>query len=238
MEFKPKQRLALFLDGTWNTEDDSTNITHAYNFIKDGEAGDGFIQKRYYDRGVGTGILDKVRGGGFGMGLDVNVREAYNWLVDHYKDGDYYGDGKGDEIYIFGFSRGAYTARSLVSFIASCGLIKRGAPLPIYQLWNGYTFISENRGIDAYGTWWQKVLSKNDELFRRLPSIQMEKRYIFSNHAERLLIQWSRQIKITFLGVYDTVGALGLDALGIPGIGTGLSKKHNQYPSRIIENCR
>ena len=100
----PKQRLVIFLDGTWNTEDDGTNILQAHALTKEGLTEDGFIQKRYYDRGVGTGLLDSIVGGGFGVGLEVNVREAYNWLVDNYHDGEYYNDESGDEIYIFGFN--------------------------------------------------------------------------------------------------------------------------------------
>ena len=168
MEPRPKQRLAVFLDGTWNTQDDSTNVRHAFTLTKEGiiEEKDGsVIQKRYYDPGVGTGMLDSVTGGGFGIGLDANVRQAYNWLVDNYNDGD--------EIYIFGFSRGAYTARSLMGFISTCGLIKRGSPLMISQLWQAYIFVFPNR--NAKPTWWEKTLKKKEHKYKIKKNFKQEK---------------------------------------------------------------
>ncbi len=106
-----KQRLVICLDGTWNKRDSGTNIYHLSNLIQEGEVADQWLQRIYYDPGVGTGVLDGVTGGAFGIGLSENVREAYDWLVEHYNDGD--------EVYIFGFSRGAFTARSLVGLIAN-----------------------------------------------------------------------------------------------------------------------
>ena len=80
------------------------------------------------------------------------MRAAYDWLVANYHDGT--NPDKADEIYIFGFSRGAYTARSLVGFIATCGLVRRGAPLSVNELWDDYCILSggnENIGPD-FGT--------------------------------------------------------------------------------------
>ena len=242
---KPKKkRLALFLDGTWNTEDDSTNVYHAYSLTKYGSVeNDTIDQKRYYDPGVGTGILDSVTGGGFGLGLDKNVRQAYNWLVDQYE--------KGDEIYIFGFSRGAYTARSLMGFMAACGLIKRGAPINISQLWSGYVFTSVNRDQKDF-TWWKDALGKpkNQHKFRRINKFQKteeEKKVLTAdelketapiNDTERLLGNWSRRVDITYMGIFDTVGAMGWEALALPGLTSKLDTHHNPYPSKILKKCR
>ncbi|MFK8008526.1 MAG: DUF2235 domain-containing protein [Saprospiraceae bacterium] len=220
-----KQRLAIFLDGTWNTQDDSTNILHAHALMVEGMSKDGFIQKRYYDRGVGTGMFESVLGGGFGVGLEVNVREAYNWLVDHYNDGD--------EIYIFGFSRGAYSARSLVGFIAFCGLIKRGAPLTNSQLWDGYVKISRARG--GQKTLLEKIGPAIEPPFRKIKSIRKNKG---KNNTENLLKEWSRRVKITYLGIFDTVGAMGLEALGIKGLRSRSGLNHNQNPTKLIQKCR
>lgn len=249
-----KQRLALFLDGTWNTEDDSTNVLHAYNLTQDGIVKDkkteeDILQKRYYDRGVGTGIMDSVLGGAFGIGLENNVREAYNWLVDHYNDCD--------EIYIFGFSRGAFTARALMGFIANCGLVRRGAPLTVSQLWQGNRLIGQVRDR-------QTRIDKSKLLFRRISSIkeppqknaenpqkieehpqiiteeelQKNKEKYPKNITEELLIKWSRRVDITYMGIFDTVSALGLDALGIPGLSSKMALNHNQNPSGILQSCR
>lgn len=220
-----KQRLAIFLDGTWNTQDDSTNIFHAHALTLEGLTKDGFIQKKYYDRGVGTGMFDSVLGGGFGVGLEVNVREAYNWLVDHYNDGD--------EVYIFGFSRGAYTARSLVGFISMCGLIRRGAPLTNSQLWDGYVRISRRRG--GKKTLLEMVGEMPPPPFR--PIKQIRKGH-GKDLTENLLKQWSRRIEIKFLGIFDTVGAMGLEALGLQGIRSRSGMNHNQNPTKLIQQCR
>ncbi|MBB4427251.1 uncharacterized protein (DUF2235 family) [Bradyrhizobium sp. CIR48] len=69
-------------------------------------------------------------GGVFGKGLDENIRLAYEWLVENYNDGD--------EIFIFGVSRGAYTARSLAGLIAKLRVLKTGSPIRITQLYDRY----------------------------------------------------------------------------------------------------
>src|SRR6266478_4298226 len=71
-----------------------------------------------YERGVGTSaFLDHWVGGTFGEGITNNIRRAYKFLSFHYE--------LGDQIFIFGFSRGAYTARSLVGLLNAPGLLKR-----------------------------------------------------------------------------------------------------------------
>ena len=100
---RKRHRLIVCLDGTWNKRDDTTNVFHHQTLTQEGSCPDGWEQRCYYDEGVGTGVLDGLSGGAFGIGLEQNVREAYNWLVEHFHDGD--------EVYIFGFSRGAFTAR-------------------------------------------------------------------------------------------------------------------------------
>lgn len=118
----PKKRLALFLDGTWNAVGDNTNVWRLKSLCSETSA-DGLPHVTYYDVGV-NGFL----GGTFGKGLSENVAEAYKWLMDQYNPED--------EIFIFGFSRGAYTARSLAGFIAKYGLLRPGAPLGVNQLYD------------------------------------------------------------------------------------------------------
>ena len=96
------QRLILCLDGTWNQEDSSTNVLHHFHLVQEGPVQGGLYQKKEYQAGVGTGALDYITGGGFGLGIEAHVRNGYNWLVENYQDGD--------EVYVFGFSRGAFTA--------------------------------------------------------------------------------------------------------------------------------
>src|SRR5262245_40119222 len=63
---RPRRRLVLCLDGTWNKRDSGTNVYHISNLVVEGDAGDGWTQEIYYDEGVGTGLLDSVTGGAFG----------------------------------------------------------------------------------------------------------------------------------------------------------------------------
>ena len=119
------KRIALFLDGTWNTLDDSTNVWRLKMLCNTSPE-----QISYYSQGVGTQIGQKITGGMFGIGINEEVESAYEWLSEHYTEGA--------QIFIFGFSRGAFTARSLAGFISECGLVKPGSPLSMKQLYARY----------------------------------------------------------------------------------------------------
>jgi uncharacterized protein (DUF2235 family) len=121
-----------------------------------------------------------VRGGLFGYGIDDAVINAYEWLIENFDDGD--------EIFIFGFSRGAYTARSLSGFISRCGLLVPGSPLSIRQLYNRY------RKGNEVATLRELHQNPND------PRCGLE---------EKRLVKHGRPISVKFTGVWDTVGALG-----------------------------
>jgi uncharacterized protein (DUF2235 family) len=119
------KRIVICCDGTWNTADQAeggvptpTNVVRLCNAVAkvDKENGD-IEQLKYYHPGVGTdpGVLSKLAGGGLGKGLDRNIMSGYRFLADNYVPGD--------EIYLFGFSRGAYTARSLAGLVGCCGLL-------------------------------------------------------------------------------------------------------------------
>ena len=73
---------------------------------------DGVVQRVHYEPGVGTRPRERFVGGGLGVGLSQNVRSCYRFLVDSYEPGD--------ELYFFGFSRGAFTARSTAGFVRNC----------------------------------------------------------------------------------------------------------------------
>ena len=100
------KRIVICSDGTWNTPDRKdhgvycpTNVVKMARAIAPA-APDGTAQVVFYDQGVGTSWgLDRLTGGAFGTGLSKNVQDAYRFLVDNYAEGD--------EIFLFGFSRGA-----------------------------------------------------------------------------------------------------------------------------------
>ena len=252
------RRLALCLDGTWNSRDDSTNVLHHFGLAtecKDHPLDtDTVTQVKFYLEGVGTGPLDKITGGGFGFGLETNVRAAYNWLVQNFEDATPLK--QADEIYIFGFSRGAFTARSLVGFIATCGLLRRGAPLTVTQLWQNYCLLGRQR--EHHTGPLTALFGESVPEFRRLPELVWDPWLIEKSEAdaargtnrvaglrrsdlndtEELLVRWSRRVQITYLGVYDTVGAVGWDALAIPGVQGRLALHHNMRPTSLIQHCR
>lgn len=143
-------------------------------------------QLAYYDIGV-NGMV----GGAFGKGLLRNITDAYEWLVENYSDGD--------EIFVFGFSRGAFTARSLTGFVTKCGLLKPGAPLSVNQLFARY------RRRDAHTIW----ALQSDEKQGNPTSLNLE---------ERWMLKYSRAVPIKLVGVWDTVGALGIPAFSWEGI--------------------
>jgi uncharacterized protein (DUF2235 family) len=175
------RRIAVFLDGTWNVEDDNTNVWRLRSLCAP-KSEDGTPQLIFYDEGLGTRFGEKVRGGFYGYGIDQNVRKPYQWLVENYQDGD--------EIFIFGFSRGAYTARSLAGLISICGLIVPGAPLGVGQLYTRYSRVDRNhRSI-------RELLQ-----LKEAGSGQFDR-------EETWLVKHSRPVDITMIGVWDTVGAL------------------------------
>jgi len=108
------QTLAVFLDGTNNAADSYTNVSKLYNLVT--LQADKDI-RTVYIRGVGTdGFFGQATGMATGMGIGDDVREAYRFLMDNYRPG------RGDRIYIFGFSRGAYAGVILSSLVNTAGL--------------------------------------------------------------------------------------------------------------------
>jgi uncharacterized protein (DUF2235 family) len=168
-----KKRLAVLLDGTWNIVNDNTNVWRLKSLLAS-QGRDGLEQISYYSVGVGTAFGERLRGGMFGYGLNDEIIRAYEWLIDHYN--------VGDELFIFGFSRGAYTARSLSGLISKCGLLAPGAPLSVNQLYARY------RRAGAAMT------------IRELIQEQNAGKTDFSLE-ERWILKYSQAIDIQFVGV-------------------------------------
>ncbi len=113
------KRLVVCCDGTWQKLNNPypTNVVKIAQAIKP-IASDGVHQVVFYDEGIGSeGGLDSLLGGAFGKGIDKNIQDGYRFLCLNYNEGD--------EIYLFGFSRGAYTVRSLAGLIYNSGLLAR-----------------------------------------------------------------------------------------------------------------
>lgn len=112
------KRLVVCCDGTWNKLDAPcpTNVVRIAQATKP-VASNGIHQVLFYEEGLGTAWYDRIPGGAFGWGIDTNIQNAYRFLSLNYEPGD--------EIYLFGFSRGAYTVRSLAGLIHCSGLLSR-----------------------------------------------------------------------------------------------------------------
>jgi uncharacterized protein (DUF2235 family) len=132
-----KKRLVVCCDGTWNDADSGagyTNVSRLAWAITPTDTRDGtdIAQIVFYQSGVGSegDILGRIKGGGLGLGLAHNVRDAYTFACNNYS--------AGDEIFLFGFSRGAYTARSIAGLIGYAGLILKHDLDRFFELWEGY----------------------------------------------------------------------------------------------------
>ena len=204
------KRLAIFLDGTWNDPGSETNVHKLYSAVAV-EGADRVQQLTYYDPGVGTTKYQKILGGAVGLGLSENVRDAYSWLLQNYVDND--------EVYVIGFSRGAYTARSLGGLIAGCGLARAGAPFGVDYLYDRYQLRKET-ALPIY----------------RLSYIRQSGERKLTEEEETLL-KFSRRIDIKMMGVWDTVGALGVPWTGMPLIGRDRFYFHNPNLSKIYKNA-
>ena len=154
----------------------------------------------YYDEGVGTGpfAVDRYFGGAFGLGLDRNIREAYRFLSQMYEPGD--------EIYVFGFSRGAFTARSLVGYVAASGLLQRHR-------------CSRSRERQA----WRYYRTPPKA---RYPAIRAD--------LDRDVHQ---DLRVKCLGVFDTVGALGIPLTGLNTFNRWRYQFHDTALGSIVDNA-
>jgi uncharacterized protein (DUF2235 family) len=154
---------------------------------------------------VGTEYFTWIRGGAFGKGIKENILAGYNHLVEQYNEGD--------KIFLFGFSRGAYTARSLAGMIVRYGLVKRDTDLDSDTVFQTYTRKKEARQITAL-----RDVSDHDR-----------------NILERSIWKNSRRIDIHFMGLWDTVGMIGVPK----GDRFGLNSKHkfhHQNVSTLYQN--
>jgi uncharacterized protein (DUF2235 family) len=155
------------------------------------------MQVVLYLRGVGTSGLqtEVLVEGAFGLGIDENIRSAYMFIAQNYVPGD--------ELFLFGFSRGAYTARSLSGLVAACGILKRQKLGDIGKAWTYYRTAplphSPQKFVDLYQT------------------------------------EAHQDAEIKFLGVWDTVGALGIPSQILAGLNRALYGFHDTGACALVK---
>ncbi|MBT8242073.1 MAG: DUF2235 domain-containing protein [Acidimicrobiia bacterium] len=161
------KNIVVFADGTGQEggEGTNTNVYKLFQMIEDRTP----AQMAFYDPGLGTGWR-KVTGNTMGFGISKNVLDCYQFISDHYQ--------WGDRIFLFGFSRGATTVRSLSGFITRFGVLPHSRPDLAKKAWTIYKIPDKTRREEA----------ARDFTLRNTTA-------------------WCN---IDFLGVWDTVEALGI----------------------------
>ncbi|KAJ5011852.1 hypothetical protein K4K57_005078 [Colletotrichum sp. SAR 10_99] len=217
------KRIIICCDGTWQTsatirKNVPSNVTRLARSIaqtgkvnrnggSDSPDDETCPQIVYYSSGIGTGdgvnIVEKARQATFGDGLACDVIKAYSFIVMNYSPHD--------EIFCFGFSRGAYTARAVAGLITDIGIVTPQELDDFPELYRIYRQHDDNdsfkfRQSDAYRNWIMGVekpqvlqASGADDNWSQVP------------HA--LPAEYTRIVQV--VGVFDTVGALGIPYMGI-----------------------
>jgi uncharacterized protein (DUF2235 family) len=175
------KRIVICADGTWNTPEQSgpkgapsaTNVAKFCIAVLPEDARR-CTQVVYYHKGVGVrgNVWQRLSGGAFGAGIDENIEDTYLFLVNNYQEGD--------ALFLVGFSRGAYTVRSLAGLIRNSGVLRR-------------QFLAKY--VDAYELYRDRDPSTHP---RSDQAVQFRRAY-----------SWPDE-EIRFIGVWDTVGTLGI----------------------------
>ncbi|OKL57390.1 hypothetical protein UA08_07532 [Talaromyces atroroseus] len=222
------KRIILCADGTWLSSDLGdksvpTNVAKIARAIAtSGPDRQGAIvpQIVYYHSGLGSGDLPlqkAIYGGchgflklaiptgcGVGWGLDIDICQLYEFISNNYAPGD--------ELMLFGFSRGAFTARSVAGLVGDIGILSPVNMSHFADMWKAYTANTDGEPFSK-SAWYQK-------------------------HKDKLHL--SENIKIKVVGVWDTVGALGIPEWPLVGLaarsGIAFNKKYSFHNTRLSKN--
>jgi uncharacterized protein (DUF2235 family) len=198
------RKLILCLDGTWNHPDDErkpedqqveTNVRRLFEAALDGPRVSDQI--KWYDDGIGNLCwFDRISAGAFGFGLDEKILDGYRFLAETYEEGD--------RVFLFGYSRGAYSARSLIGLVRKCGLVYREYA---------------RKARSAY------------EIYRT--------RHGSADCPEALAFRrrYAREISIHTVGVFDSVGALGVPLESFTFYNRKKYEFHDVMLSSIVERA-
>jgi uncharacterized protein (DUF2235 family) len=203
------KRLVVCADGTWNSADSAnadgkgfTNVARMRDAIAP-RGPDNVEQRVKYYHGIGAqgSLISRWIAGAFGVGLSKNVKHLYLWLVENYTPGD--------ELFLFGFSRGAFTVRSLSGLIRKCGILRLRHADKIDAAYDLYSTRDKSRHPDA--------------------PVSVKFRADYSH---------SDVTPIKCIAVWDTVGSLGVPTKGPIGMYTRRKYGfHDVRLSRFVEHA-
>jgi len=186
------KNIVICADGTWNRPEEDLKKDYPTNVLKVARAiapvsDGGAEQVVFYDWGLGS-YHDEFTAGAFGAGINKNIQDCYRFIVQNYAIGD--------RLYFFGFSRGAFTVRSLAGLLNNCGILKKSNARLIARAFEIYKD-PDIKPDDDFSKNWRNRYSVKADLSQLTGAAR--RAYTDEGHA-----------KIHFIGVWDTVGALGV----------------------------
>jgi len=198
-EYLMGKNIVVFADGTRNEVDEgyATNVLKLYQMVERRTE----RQVAFYDPGVGTNFF-KILGSAFGVGISKNIQECYEYIVDYYQPGD--------KIFLFGFSRGAYTVRSLAGMIKKVGILERK---------------SRHLSNRAFKIYKRKNNQDEAKFFR--------KQNCWSQKDEEGDFR-----DVYFIGVWDTVSALGFPLKAVRSLNPFSARWHGFHDDVLSEHVK
>lgn len=215
------KRLIFCFDGTWNKIDapNPTNVVLTAQSVLPYSEDGGIAQHVFYDEGVGTESWEKVRGGAFGKGLVKNLADGYRFLALNYSPGD--------EVFIFGFSRGAYTARTFIGLICTAGILERKHIKHIDEAIQLYkkrdkTNADKEEARHFRAKFSPRIVIDDDEYDWRV--------------AHDAIVEGIEPVRfsVKYIGIWDTVGAMGIPA-HLFGASV-VNRRHNFHDASLSKN--
>lgn len=208
------KNIVICADGTWNRPEEDlekdfpTNVLITARAIAPVSAA-GVEQVVFYDWGLGS-YHDGFTAGALGSGINKNIQDCYRFIVQNYA--------LGDRLYFFGFSRGAFTVRSLAGLLNNCGILKQANARLVWEAFELYKNPDVHPDDEFARKWRDKYSVKAD--VGRIPAGE--------KHA------WTADghPKVHFIGVWDTVGALGVPL----SVLSFLNKEHMFHDNKIGPN--
>lgn len=190
------KNIVICFDGTWNTSDAEypTNVVKTAQLISPADK-EGIAQVVFYDEGVGSSrvpfanTVNRLLGGAFGAGLSDSIERAYRFLSFNYSPGD--------RIFVFGFSRGAFGARSFCGLLRTCGVIDKEHIRLVKDAMDIYRERDRAKGADADAC------------------IEFRAKFSVACHHAVASDRSKPPLQVEYLGIWDTVGALGIPG-GLP----------------------